>query len=113
MGMLCLPIMARTISSVEKDEMWYRFYDENGNRYKSKGVSEMGELVGWSSSIVIFKTNGFYKIYDPELNKIKTIAESTCGNIISVSGETFTSRSGSWIYTWDKYGNKINSRAAN
>ena len=48
MGILSLTVMARTISYIEEDGMWYRFYDERGNRYKTKSASELGELVGWS-----------------------------------------------------------------
>lgn len=113
MGLLSLTVMARSISYVEKDGTWYRFYDERGDRYKTKSASEMGELVGWSSECAIFKSGSFYRIYDCELNKIKTIAESTCGEIIAVAGETFTSKSGSWIYTYDKYGNRLKTRPAN
>lgn len=109
---LCLPMMARSISNIERSGSWYRFYDEKGNCYKTRSVSGMGDLVGWSSDIAIFKSGSFYKIYDSECKQIKTLSVSSYGDVISVTGEIFTAKSGSWIYTCDKYGKKLKTRSA-
>ena len=45
-------------------------------------------------------------------NKYRTLTYSYVGDVIGVAGDTFTSRNGSWIYTWNKRGDKINTRTA-
>ena len=47
------PLFARSLSNVEREGNWYRFYDETGKRYRSESVATTGELVGWSSSMVV------------------------------------------------------------
>lgn len=107
-----LPLFA-SISNIEKDEVWYRLYDENGKQYKSVSSSVIGELKGYSASLVIFQDGAFFHVYDCDLKKLKSCAISTYGEVLSVSGDTFTTKLGNWIYTYDKNGKKINSRASN
>lgn len=110
--LMSFPIFA-SISNIEKDGSWYRFYNENGKQYKSANVATYGELKGYSASLVIFQDGAFFYVYDSELKKLKSCAVATYGEVISVSGETFTTKMGNWIYTYDKSGKKLNSRAAN
>lgn len=109
---LALPIFA-SISNIEKDGSWYRFYNENGKQYKSVSAATYGELKGFSASLVVFQDGAFFYVYDSDLKKIKSCAVSTYGDVISVSGDTFTTKMGNWIHTYDKNGKKINSRATN
>ncbi|MDE6258552.1 MAG: hypothetical protein K2M53_09250 [Muribaculaceae bacterium] len=106
------PLFARSLSNVERDGNWYRFYDETGKRYLSESVATTGELVGWSSSMVIFKNGNFFYVYDVEMKNRKGFSIPTYGEVIAVSGNTFTTRLGNWIYTYDRNGKKLNSRAA-
>lgn len=109
---LSLPMFA-SISNIEKDGSWYRFYNEDGKQYKSVSAATYGELKGYSASLVVFQDGAFFYVYDCDLKKIKSCALSTYGEVISVSGDTFTTKLGNWIYTYDKTGKKINSRASN
>ena len=106
------PLFARSLSNVERDGNWYRFYDETGKRYRSESVATTGELVGWSSSMVIFKNGNFFYVYDVEMKNRKGFSIPTYGEVIAVSGNTFTTRLGNWIYTYDRNGKKLNSRAS-
>ena len=109
-GMLAIPAMCRSISNVEKDGVWYRFYDETGKKYNSQSSAVLGELKGWSANLVIFQTGAFFYVYDPDMKKLLTCAVATYGDVIAVSGDTFTTQRDNWIYTYDKNGKKLNSR---
>ena len=112
LGFTALCCGARSISSIDKDGSWYRFYDENGSRYMTVGVSTVGELKGWSASIVIFQNGQVINVYDADMKRLLIGGVSTYGEVISVSGNTFTTKSGSWIYTYDKTGKRLNVRSA-
>ena len=103
-------VEARSISHVEKDGVWYRFYDETGKKYNSQSSAVLGELKGWSANLVIFQNGAFFYVYDPDLKKLLTCAVATYGDVIAVSGDTFTTQRDDWIYTYDKNGKKLNSR---
>ena len=109
-GIAYIPAMSRSISNVEKDGVWYRFYDETGKKYKSQSSAVLGELKGWSANLVIFQNGAFFYVYDPDLKKLLTCAVATYGDVIAVSGDTFTTQRDNWIYTYDKNGKKLNSR---
>ena len=97
------------ISYVDNAGSWYHVYDTNGKKITTLSSSAAGELIGWSSEIIVTKSGGWYKILDPQGKTLKTMSDMTVGTVISVSGSTFTSRSGSWIYVWDKTGKKLES----
>ena len=103
----------RQISYVKNDGSWYHVYDTNGRKITTFAKQGHGEVVGWSSEIIVTKSGAWYKILDPQGKTLKTMSEQTLGTVISVSGNTFNSRSGNWINTWDKTGRKISSRPAN
>lgn len=103
----------RSLSNVESDGNWYRFYDENGKQYSSQSAASVGELVGWSSSMVIFRNGNFFYVYDIDMKNRKGYAIPTYGEVIAVSENTFTTRLGNWIYTYSREGKKLNSRPAN
>jgi hypothetical protein len=103
----------RQISHVDISGSWYHVYDTNGKRITTLANSSVGELVGWSSEIIVTKSGSWYKIIDPQGKTIKIMAAQTVGTVISVAGNTFTSRSGNWLHTWDKTGKRLSSRAAN
>ena len=100
------------ISSIDQGSTWIHLYNESGQKYKTLSVSSVGEIVGYSSTFFITRTNHWYHLWDADGKKYKTLSISSTGEIISVSGDTFTSRTTHWIYTWDRYGKKINTRAA-
>ena len=104
----------RQIAYVETSSSgsWYHVYDTNGKKITTLSSSAAGELIGWSSEIIVTKSGGWYKILDPQGKTLKTMSDMTVGTVISVSGSTFTSRSGSWIYVWDKTGKKLATRPA-
>ncbi len=106
-----LTLQAQSISYIETTSAWYYIYDQNGKKIKTFSTN-IGELQGYSASILIVKNGSWYYIYDAKGNKIKTLSVSYVGTILSVSGDTFTSRYGSWIYTWNKEGTIIQRRAA-
>ena len=106
-----LTLQAQSISYIETTSAWYYIYDQNGKKIKTFSTN-IGELQGYSASILIVKNGSWYYIYDAKGNKIKTLSVSYVGTILSVSGDTFTSRYGSWIYTWNKDGKIIQRRAA-
>lgn len=103
----------RKISHVDTSGSWYHVYDTNGKKITTLANQSVGELIGWSSEIIVTKSGAWYKIIDPQGKTLKTMAEQTVGKVISVAGNTFTTRSGSWIHTWDKTGKKLSSRPAN
>ena len=103
----------RQISHVDISCSWYHVYETNGKRITTIANSSVGELVGWSSEIIVTKSGAWYKIIDPQGKTIKIMAAQTVGTVISVAGNTFTSRSGNWLHTWDKTGKRLSSRAAN
>jgi hypothetical protein len=102
----------RQISYIDNAGSWYHVYDTNGKKITTLSSSAAGELIGWSSEIIVTKSGGWYKILDPQGKTLKTMSDMTVGTVISVSGSTFTSRSGSWIYVWDKTGKKLATRPA-
>ncbi len=106
-----LTLQAQSISYIETTSAWYYIYDQNGKKIKTFSTN-IGELQGYSASILIVKNGSWYYIYDAKGNKIKTLSVSYVGTILSVSGDTFTSRYGSWIYTWNKDGKIIQRRSA-
>ena len=99
----------RQISYIDNSGSWYQVYDTNGKKISTLSSSAAGELIGWSSEIIVTKSGGWYKILDPQGKTLKTMSDMTVGTVISVSGSTFTSRSGSWIHVWDKTGKKLES----
>ena len=103
----------RQISHVDISGSWYHVYDTNGKKITTLANQSVGELVGWSSEIIVTKSGAWYKIIDPQGKTLKTMAAQTVGTVISVAGNTFTSRSGNWLHTWDKTGKKLSSHAAN
>ena len=103
----------RKISHVDTSGSWYHVYDTNGKKITILANQSVGELIGWSSEIIVTKSGAWYKIIDPQGKTLKTMAEQTVGKVISVAGNTFTSRSGNWLHTWDKTGKKLSSRPAN
>ena len=102
---------AQSISHIETTKNWYYIYDQDGKKINTLS-SNIGELLGFSSTFFVVKSGSWYYIYDANGKKTKTLSESTVGKVLSVSGETFTSQVGSWIYTWSKEGKKINTRSA-
>lgn len=102
----------KQISYVETSGSWYHVYDTNGKKITTLANSSVGELIGWSSEIIVTKSGSWYKIISPQGKTLATMAAQTVGTVIAVAGNTFTSRSGSWIHTWDKTGKKLNSRSA-
>ena len=109
---LSVAAQQRLISYIDNAGSWYHVYDTNGKKITTLSSSAAGELVGWSSEIIVTKSGGWYKILDPQGKTLKTMSDMTVGTVISVSGSTFTSRSGSWIYVWDKTGKKLATRPA-
>ena len=87
----------RQISYVKNDGSWYHVYDTNGRKITTFAKQGHGEVVGWSSEIIVTKSGAWYKILDPQGKTLKTMSEQTLGTVISVSGNTFTSRSGNKI----------------
>lgn len=106
------PIAAEQISSIDVTPSWVYLYNSQGRKYKTLSVSTVGEVMGYSSSIIVTRKGSWYYIYDADGRKVGTMSQSTVGDVIGVAGDTFTSRKGSWIYTWDKSGKKINTRPA-
>ena len=102
----------RKISHVDTSGTWYHVYDTNGKKITTLANQSVGELIGWSSEIIVTKSGVWYKIIDPQGKTLKTMAEQTVGQVISVADNTFTSRSGNWLHTWDKTGKKLSSRPA-
>ena len=103
----------RQISYVKNDGSWYHVYDLNGRKITTFAKQSVGEVVGWSSEIIVTKSGAWYKILDPQGKTLKTMSEQTLGTVISVSGNTFTSRSGNWISIYDKTGKKLSTHPAN
>ena len=105
----------RQISYVETSSSgsWYHVYDTNGKKITTLAQQSVGEVVGWSSEIIVTKSGSWYKILDPQGKTLKTMSEQTLGTVISVSGNTFTSRSGNWISIYDKTGKKLSTHPAN
>ena len=83
---MSVPLFARSLSNVERDGNWYRFYDETGKRYRTESVASTGELVGWSSSMVIFKNGNFFYVYDVEMKKRKGFSIPAYEEVIAISG---------------------------
>lgn len=110
---MSVPLFGQSLSSVERDGNWYRFYDETGKQYKTESVASTGELLGRSASMVIFRNGNFFYVYDVDMKNRKGYSIPTYGEVIGISGSTFTTRLGNWIYTYDRNGKKLNSRAAN
>ena len=104
-------LKAQSISYIETTKGWYHIYDQNGKMIKSLST-DLGELVGYSSSFYIIKQKtGFYITYDVSGRQLYTFSTGVVGDILSVNGDTFTSRKDSWIYTWSKDGTIISSRS--
>ena len=104
-------LKAQSISYIETTKGWYNIYDQDGKMIKSLST-DLGELVGYSSSFYIIKQKtGFYITYDVSGRQLHTFSTGVVGDILSVNGDTFTSRKDSWIYTWSKYGKLISSRS--
>lgn len=101
-----------TISSIDVSGGWIRLYDEKGRNYKTLSVSSVGEIKGYSSTLIVSQNHGWIYLWDAEGKKYQTKSVSSVGEVLGVAGDTFTSRNGSWIYTWDRNGKKINVRSA-
>jgi len=104
-------LRAQNISYVDTTRSWYYVYDEKGKKIATLSTN-IGELQGYSSSILVVRSGAWYYIYDAKGKKIATLSANYVGKVLSVAGDTFTSRSGSWIYTWSKTGKKIGTRSA-
>lgn len=100
------------LSHVEHSGSWYYAYDNQGKKIATTSVSSLGDLLGWSSEIIVFKNGSWIYITDAKFKKIKTLSASSVGDVIGVAGNTFTARNGAWIYTFDKTGKKISTRSA-
>ena len=107
-----LPMAAEQLASIETTGSWVYLYNPQGKRYKTLSASSMGQILGYSSSIIVTRSSSWIYIYDSDGKKIRTLSASSVGDVIGVAGDTFTSRSGSWIYTWNKEGKKISTRSA-
>lgn len=112
MAVASWPAMAEQISSVEESGSWIYVYNSQGKKYKTMSVSSVGNVLGYSSSIIVSQKGSWIYVYDADGKKLATMSTSTVGDVTGVAGETFTSRKGSWVYTWSKSGKKINTRSA-
>ena len=101
-----------TISSVETTGGWIRLYDEKGHNYKTLSVSSVGEVKGYSSTLIVTQYHGWIYLIDAEGRKYKTLSVGSTGEVTGVAGDTFTTRYRNWIYTWDRNGKKISTRSA-
>lgn len=108
--LVSLSVCGQSISKIASDGHWYRLYDESGTHYKTASASEMGELVGYSSTLAIFQKGEFYHLYDRQLKQQKVIAVSSVGELLNVVGDTFTTRKGKWMQTYSKAGELLNRR---
>ena len=100
------------ISSIEHSGSWIYLYDDSGKKYQTLNASQVGEILGYSSTFFVSRSGSWIYLWDAEGKKYKTLNASIIGEVLTVSGNTFTSRNGSWIYTWDRDGKKINTRTA-
>ena len=101
-----------TIASIDVSGNWIRLYDEKGRNYKTLSVSSVGEIKGYSSTLIVTQSHNWIYLLDAEGRKYQTKSVSSIGEVIGVAGDTFTSRNGNWIYTWDRNGKKISTRPA-
>lgn len=107
--MLTIGAKAQSISYIETTGNWYYIYDLNGKKIKTLSTN-IGELKGFSASILVVKNGSWIYVYDAMGKKLATLSESSAGKVLSVSGDTFTTQLSSWIYTWRKDGKKIGTR---
>ena len=105
-----LDAYARGLSDVDRDGSWYKLYDENGKLYKTISASSVGDVKGWSDSMIVSQHGSWVYIFDTNMKKLKTMSASSTGEVISVSGDRFTTRHGNWIYTYDRNGKRLNTR---
>ena len=101
-----------SIASIDVSGGWIRLYDAKGRNYKTLSVSSVGEIKGYSSTLIVTQYHGWIYLLDAEGKKCQTKSVSSVGEVIGVAGDTFTSRNGGWIYTWDRNGKKISTRSA-
>ncbi len=101
-----------TLASIDVRGGWVRLYDQNGRNYKTLSTSSVGEVKGYSSTLIVTQNHGWIYLLDAEGRKLQTKSTSSVGEVLGVAGDTFTARNGGWIYTWDRNGKKIGTRSA-
>lgn len=102
----------RYIGWIEQNETWVYMYDGYGNRYQTLPTSNVGTVMGYSSSFFVSRNGSWIYLYDSNGNRYKTLPYSSVGDVIGVTEKTFISRNGSWIILWNNRGDKIDWKAA-
>ena len=58
------------ISDVVLRNGWYTTLDSNNKKIDEKSENSIGELLGFSSELMVFKKSGWYVVYDERFKKI-------------------------------------------
>ena len=93
------------ISSVEPYRNWYYVYDRNNEKIGSISNQE-GELIDYSSTIIILKKFNFYYFYNVKLERYAQKPVDAIGRIVSVSSSGFIGEKNGRKVPYDKYGNR-------
>lgn len=99
-GLMALPVQGQIISLIGTDGSWYKVYDGDGKQVKMLNVSEVGELTGYSESLIVFRKKGFYYIFDSNFKRQGLLSVATAGEIVKVSTSTIVSRKGQFTLTF-------------
>ena len=76
------------ISEVEYKNNYYFVYDETGRESSRKWIHEVGQLVGYNGSFMVFYKGKMFHTYDERFNKIASQWEGQLGDFYNVSGTT-------------------------
>jgi len=101
---------AQTIGNIEKRDVWYNIYNEQGKKIKTV-QSNIGELVGFGAQFFIVKHDVWYYLYDQNAKKHKTL-QANIGEIVSVESNSFVVKKDVWLHIYNSQGKKISTRQA-
>ena len=76
------------ISNVELKNRMYYVYDEKQKEIAHKHQNNVGELIGFSSELIVFYNNKMYYVYDENLKEISHKHENNLSQFKNVVGRT-------------------------
>ncbi len=101
---------SQNISDVSQSGARITVYDAKNNQISSKLIGSDVELCGFSSTIIVIKSDIRVTVYDEKFNQISSKLIGSDAIIKNVSGNNIIIKAGGRVTTYDKMWNQISSR---
>jgi len=76
--------------------------NEKQKEIAHKHQNNVGELIGFSSELIVFYNNKMYYVYDENLKEISHKHENNLSQFKNVVGRTITFTNGKMLYVYDE-----------